>query len=273
MSLDEEPADAVLAALDEWQMRSWKELNEAVEENEAEPEWSRIDGSIAERWRDVVSSARLLLSSMNGQALHADLRDLLNAISDTPIEAAGLDGRRLGLTRFGGTLLRQHLDAEMLRQLAIQFSGGGDMARYELLFVSALHTPAQLMPIAHEYLARAARLLILGLDVECIVFCRAALEAALKQRISDEEMVMRGKMKRVVKGREYDYDLGTRISAARVAPALFDKALGDRAFDLKEDGNRAVHPDAQQTYEAPLNAVYAFTTLTLAVRKLLANGS
>ena len=269
MPKHEEPADAVLIALDEWQMDSWTELAATVRENEEEPEWTRVSSAAVGRWRDVVHAARQIFSSMNGQALHPDMLDLLRELSDGPIEVAGLDGRRVVLTRVGGALLRQHLDAEMLRHLAMQFACESDMERYELLFVSALDTPEQLMPIAHEYLSRAARLLVLGLDVECIVFCRAALEAALKQRIPDDDMVARGKVKRMVKGRERDYDLYERIAAAHVAPALFDEELRTRALELKDDGNRAVHPDAQKTYEFPLNAVRSFTTLALAVRKLL----
>lgn len=273
MSKSEEPADAVLSALDQWQMVSWREIEAAVTDAATEPDWQGSREAALLLWQQVVDSARQILGAMHGQSLSPSLMVLLQEFAADPINAGGLDARRVGITRIGGDELRRHLDAEMLRHLAHGFVGRSetDMARYELLFIAAWDEPKQLMPIAHDYLTRAARLLLLGLNVECVVFCRAALEAALKQRVDDDAMVARGFTKRVAKKKNvvYDYDLYTRILEARTEPALFDESLYDRALVLKDDGNRAVHPDAEKTYVTPLNAVASFATLALAVRKLL----
>lgn len=267
MSDYEEAADAVLAALDAWQDLVWHDINAAVEDSEGLADWQGANPRIVDLWRRTIDSARLILRSMQDQSIAPDLTELLSQIAEEPIHFEGLDARRLGLTKIGGRSLRQQLEAEVLRHLAWQLQGRGDeqMDRFDLLFLAALDEPAQLMPIAHDYLKRAARLLILGLDLECIVFCRAALEAALKQRIDDHEMAVRvGKPPR--KG--WDYKLWQRIEAARVEPAFFDEDLKTRAFALKDDGDMAVHADVR-TYASKLDAVKSFTTLARAVRKLL----
>jgi len=58
MSQYEEPTDAVLAALNEWQMASWAAMDAAIDEANETPEWAEGTSPAVERWRNVVNSGR-----------------------------------------------------------------------------------------------------------------------------------------------------------------------------------------------------------------------
>jgi len=85
------------------------------------------------------------------------------------------------------------------------------------------------------YLARVTRLYVYGFDVEALVMCRAALEAALQDALPDEQLAEAGFKK---SGREYT--LATRISAAGRA-GYFNRRRKELAHSLREAGNHALH--------------------------------
>jgi len=81
MSQYEEPTDAVLAALNEWQMASWAAMDAAIDEANETPEWAEGTSPAVERWRNVVNSARQILASMHGQVGEANTLSQRAAIS------------------------------------------------------------------------------------------------------------------------------------------------------------------------------------------------
>lgn len=95
-----------------------------------------------------------------------------------------------------------------------------------------VHSPA---PRTADYLRLVARCYILGLDDECAVMARAALDAALEERFDDEcvrQMYRLQKRERV--------GLALRIDCARAQDA-FNDVTCDAALRVKKAGDDAAH--------------------------------
>jgi hypothetical protein len=203
---------------------------------------------------------------MREQHLPPDLERDLGDGSDSPLDFDGLDANRLRLLK-GGSILRRSLDAELIDYALSQIEGSPEsmQIRYESLIVAA-HPKRLSSTITEQYIRRAARLLVLGFDVECSVFCRAALESALKFRLSDEELGTTT----VRPDRYGNYSLEKLTNAAEEL-SLFDGKSRERADTIRKRGNQCIHPRdplASQEIERVASARYALVSLAILLRRL-----
>ncbi len=99
------------------------------------------------------------------------------------------------------------------------------------------------------YLRRVASCYMLGLDPECLVMCRAVLDAAFQEKIS-EELVRRSLPEAEVRR---GIDLLARIRAAKTAGVIRPE-IADVAHRIRRAGNNVVHDEPARLLE-PLDAV------------------
>ena len=89
---------------------------------------------------------------------------------------------------------------------------------------------------ARSYLARVSRCYIAGLDPECLIMCRAVLDAAFEDRVSDSDVKKHVPIRR----RRRNIPLSDRIAAAQTM-GIIDPHLATVARRLKDAGNDALH--------------------------------
>ncbi len=107
------------------------------------------------------------------------------------------------------------------------------------VFELITYAPSQTFPA--EYLTRATRLYLLGCDLECLILCRCALEAALKHEIDDAVMLRRaGPKQKGRKGVKFDYSLEQYLACAQAERRLTGAALS-KAHQLRIAANDAIH--------------------------------
>jgi hypothetical protein len=86
-----------------------------------------------------------------------------------------------------------------------------------------------------RYLSLVSRCYIYGLDCECVAMCRAAMEQAFKERVTEAHLRLAGRMKD-------QPTLSDRIQAAvHVANRLIPPELQQPADDVRLRGDKAVH--------------------------------
>lgn len=160
--------------------------------------------------------------------LAMNTRAVLRTDASAPMDSRTLSAFRESLSSFGQSpLVRDNADFELATDAIQRLRHATD--RFVSLLDLVLDHP--LSPRASDYLARATRLYVLGFDPECLVMCRAALDAALQERIDDDELQRLGIQRR---------DLWWRIRAAE-SLGLFDTTLRDSADRLRQAGNQAIH--------------------------------
>ncbi len=103
-----------------------------------------------------------------------------------------------------------------------------------------------------EFLSRLSRCYVWGFDPECIILCRAVIDNAFRDVISDQ-------MCEKYFGSRYSksFNLVNRIQAAE-KEELIDKSIKDIAHRIRERGNKAIHyqPDiTKQVWETICNTV------------------
>jgi Domain of unknown function (DUF4145) len=120
----------------------------------------------------------------------------------------------------------------------------------------------QLTGRAATYLSRATRLYLFGFEPECLVMCRAALDAALQEVVdySNSAGV-----------RATRSDLAGRIDAA-CRLNLFTPEMQARAHTLRKAGNEAVHLLPAFTVEGIGDAMQSIAILSELLAALFPNG-
>jgi len=86
-----------------------------------------------------------------------------------------------------------------------------------------------------QFLGRLSRCFIWGFDPECVILCRAVLDTAFRDTVSDEVCE-----KRLDKRRRYNFTLNDRILAA-LNDGVIDEKTKKLAMKVKECGVKAVH--------------------------------
>lgn len=198
---------------------------------------------LAQRLRQLCERAPQVYRMMVRQELPAEVQGVLASIADEPELVDGFDIRRLRVLP-NLDLVWHHVDLELIREFIDQLERRSTEERrrtYQLLLVTAMEQ--QISPIAAWYLERAARLLLYGLEIECIAMCRAVLESALRYRIPDAELEREG-VKRLGK----DFDLAGRIIGAKRL-RYFDRAMADRATKIRKTGNDVLHPSDPEKFD------------------------
>lgn len=257
-SENREPWDAVRIAL--WQ---WKdEFDQELDEISRDVTINDVMTSMV----DNVRSAPALFQAMHEQHLPNDLQEEIIGQETSALEYKGLDANRLRLLT-AGSVLQRRLDAELIEYVVSLVEGDSDsmQRRYTALVVSAMANRLS-STLTEGYLRRAARLYLLGLEVECSVFCRAALESALKFRLSDSELSRVG----AKKDRWGNYSLDELTSAAHRL-GIIDVESKERADSIRKGGNACIHPKDPVSAEDAVrtaNATYALLSLTILLRSL-----
>ena len=255
---DQEPWDAVRIALWQWRDEVDQELDEISSD-------VTVDDAMISLV-DNVRSAPALFQAMHEQHLPNELQQEIIGEETSALEYKGLDANRLRLLK-AGSVLRRKLDAELIEYVVGLVEGNSEsmQKRYTALVVSAQANRLS-STLTEGYLRRAARLFLLGLEVECSVFCRAALESALKFRLSESELSSVG----AKKDRWGNYSLAELTRAAHEL-GIFDVESKDRANSIRTKGNDCIHPKDPISAEDAVrtaNATYALLSLAILLRSL-----
>lgn len=238
------------------------ELEEAFERRYIELDTAGLD--IPTR-RRVEATQRLLVAAPKV------MRALLSLRADPTLDALA---RELAITREGdlaslpertallgdgSAVVFERLDMEVcshLLGLAGRSLGSGRRLETYLLLLEALMEGGMSEPAA-QYFERCSTLLLLGLDFEVAVMCRASLEAALKDRLSDRLREFEVPFDFTDKKRQiYEYALDSYLIAAtgdhdratrKKWPSLarewciFHAEEVTWAYEIKNTGNDVAH--------------------------------
>ena len=169
----------------------------------------------------------------------------------TPGENLG--GKRSHLLNLSEPFI-DRLDIELAREYTSTLGRVAGLTPYGrkvwlVLMEAALEQP--LSDLAAAYLAHVARLLLFGFDVECVVMCRAVLEAALAERLDPAELDRAG-VRRSIKKPDGDdeFSLADLIHGA-VKTKVFSPEDHKIAKKIKRDGNDVLHVNPGLAGEAP----------------------
>jgi hypothetical protein len=97
-----------------------------------------------------------------------------------------------------------------------------------------------------KFLSRLTRCYVWGFDPECLIICRAVLDTAFRDRVTDTICE-----KHINRNNRYEFTISNRIEAAYKAE-IIDKETKKKAFNVKTRGDKAVHyqPDiAEDAWE------------------------
>lgn len=161
-----------------------------------------------------------LHSLLVGERAHGVLQDFVSE-AGAPIAGTKRDAVTLARVATLFPVTRQAV------QLEVAYQAVGDLlhtAEDRVFTLLELLADRELSSRAGQYLDRATRLYLWGFDPECIAFSGAVLEAALKERIPDNEK--------------------RRIQRA-VELGLFSADQADAANRLREERNHVLHQDPQ----------------------------
>lgn len=267
---EDTPWSVIEFALEEWERGFFEYLSEIPESaQESYPdseERARANDAIG--WvRRLCQRAPALYRAMLAQELPADLQEPLEEISTVQLETReGFDVRRAFLVPNVEPLWKQ-LDLSLARDTLKQVQSRGSDARqsmYRKLIMAALQEP--ISPIASWYLQRASRLLLLGLQVECIAMCRAVLDAALNYALDVDDLEKAG-IKR--KGGGKGFDLAGLIAGATKL-GKFSSDDCNRAHAIRKAGNDVLHPGDPERFDrvTHLDAVSTFMDLSVLLRRI-----
>lgn len=120
-------------------------------------------------------------------------------------------------------------------ELAWSAVGRLKVARDRFLWLLRLVNDRPISMRAKAYLARAAELYLWQFDAECVVMCRGTLDAALQDRVSDDQLEKVG-FKRARLG----FDMAQRIEAA-VRLGLLSEDSAKWTNDVRVGANHALH--------------------------------
>jgi hypothetical protein len=155
--------------------------------------------------------------------------------------------RRVLLGGGHGPML-ERLDIEVAQMTLQLLKGAITPGRRNRSYLALLEACVEhrLSEPAALYFGRCARLLLLGLDLETAIMCRASLEAALSDRLHDTLAAAGVPFSfSNPKLEVYEYSLDILLSAAvgkkDVSLRIFDEKEAKWAYNIKKDGNDAAH--------------------------------
>lgn len=90
-----------------------------------------------------------------------------------------------------------------------------------------------------EFLARLSRCYIWGFDPECVILCRAVIDTGFYDFVPDDICEKHRQFQIDTKGEHY-YTLANRVKAS-FQEGIIDKEIKQKAFTIKERGDKAVH--------------------------------
>lgn len=262
-SLDANIAQRLQAVLDEWQ-DSFDEFYKNILSDDAIA--GAADPAEARRAREHIrifhetapELFRTFLSLRVTPAVKEAAKDLAGRL--TPGEHPG--GKRSHLLNLSEPFIHR-LDIELAREftsILARVAGLTEHGRKVWLTLMAAATEHPLSDLAAAYLGRAARLLLLGFDVECIVICRAVLEAALSERLESAALHRAGVRASITKpDGQHEFSLADLIYGA-VRLKVFDPDDHKRAKKIKQDGNDVLHVNPGLAGEAAAH-VYQLSQL------------
>lgn len=222
---------------DDWSL--WSVLQEAVDHwhEVFEEYWglrkdqdeTSVDADTRANWQK--------LDEMAPRLLRGALALQLSALKPNPASSVELTPDMVELARrilqvYGKSLIVRDRWSFAVAHDAMERLEGSSTRVAELLNVILLH---QFDDRTAAYLARVARLYVYGFEIEALVMCRSALEAALQDVLPDEVMSEQGFVKA---GPEYT--LASRIAAAE-RMGYFDGEKKRAAHVLRKASNEAVH--------------------------------
>lgn len=133
------------------------------------------------------------------------------------------------------------LDVQMEIELAKRYTLRTDIMVQNCKRLARLALKVAPGPAAQRFLGRVGRTYMLGLNPECVIMCRAALEQALTERFTREK-----KPFPPTKGTS---ELSSRLSRAEELGWLTRKELL-KASDVRLRANKAIHEDPAVTRDA-----------------------
>jgi len=165
------------------------------------------------KWNDIVNS------DLPEDKIHESLRELFK---DRPEEPQSEESPlRLLWERFV-----IDMSWEAIRKIE---EGASRIFRlYKLVLISAPSESTQ------RFLSRLSRCFVWGFDPECIILCRAVIDTAFRDTVSDEVCEKHfGK-------NGYEFNLSKKIQAAYKEGIINDQ-IKNKAFRIKNRGDKAVH--------------------------------
>ena len=168
------------------------------------------------------------------------------------------------------TLLIVHVYRVIYEQIGLAVVSMQASAESRFGMLITLGKKALIDPRTADYLRRVSQCYLFGLDEQCVIMCRSALEAAFLQSVPDHvcEEVSQG-CKPPQAGRDKpEYSLNDRIRAAR-AKGIADDVTLDLARDVKNVANDLVHPERKMRGELDDNKMDMILMETIEVIRAL----
>lgn len=254
MLLEYEPgqrvADVLDDCLDEWMevLRTYHDeilSDEAVARSADPPQYAKLQ-RLLRLYRE---GAPELFRTLLTLRVSPEVRELARELSAELRPGEYSSGHRWHLLNLSEPVT-DWLDIELAAEaLTVVRAVTGLTSRSKRVYLTLLAASCEgeLSDEAARYLARAGRLLLFGFDVECVVMCRAVLEAALTDRLDFTELDRLG-VRRSIKlggGKPDQFSLADLIYGARRLH-LFDPEEVTHAHGIREAGNSILHdtPDA-----------------------------
>lgn len=104
---------------------------------------------------------------------------------------------------------------------------------YKLVLQSTPIAPTQ------QFLGRLCHCFIWGFDQECVILCRAVIDTGFREFVSEDICEKHRQYHDNSKGEHY-YTLANRIIAS-LQEGIIDKEIKQKAFTIKDRGDKAVH--------------------------------
>jgi hypothetical protein len=218
---------------------------------------SREDRQEVAKLRDqlflVHNGAPLLFRTLVTLKVSPGVKQLAQSLSAMLTPGENLGGQRRHLLNLSAPFtdrLDVELAAEVLSSLALT-TGLTERARRVYLALLASACEGQISDEASSYLQRASKLLSFGFDTECVVMCRAVLEAALADRLDFTELDRLG-VRRSIKrpGKQDQFSLADLIYGAERC-GIFDPREIVLARKIKAAGNIILHDAPTIEVQAP----------------------
>lgn len=236
----DDPMSAAMAATDAWEeefYKYWDQPPLGAQPGYQEIEDHREAQEVFDGLREYCLRAPLIYQAMLTQRFPAELTSALMRFSPVPLAVTpGFDARRIFLLP-DSYLVLQHIDLALMRDLlaSVNRDSSESVRRYRLLLLSAFEHP--ISPIASQYYSRAARLFLLGLDLECVALCRSTLESALRYQLEESALTEAG----IAKRHHDEFDLAGLIEGA-FRLRIWNAREKQYATKIRLVGNSVLHP-------------------------------
>lgn len=160
-----------------------------------------------------------------------ELPDFLEAIESL---------RALDTTADAGKSMVKCLLASFALELANRVVALAGIAEERYLGLLMTLKSTELSPFGAQFMRRVSRCYLYGFDPECIVMCRALLDAEFQAEISNDECASTLGPRRSSADGSPAYALVDRIAVARKANRI-DEELSNKAHFVRKEANRVIH--------------------------------